>query len=602
MAQQHISIGGAANDGTGTNWRQAWANVEDNFIELYYLQSQTVNAGDVQFSNYATDEEKIQAAITYAVANAKVRVFVPGFMIPYDATEVTFDPTIQMTREGGLVSNFDISAYGGAADGSDVTPALNAATAGAVEAGGGVVFYPPGFWYHLTTPTILSGTLGVIYRGSGRNVTHLVMGAEGVWVFNIGNAAVRVQILDMWIGTFTNYTTGGGIQAISSGYPSNQISEIILERITLQNLPYPFYWDNVTQAGMRDVRYLQTRADATVGDAFYFIRCHSVHMADVILLATDGALPRDGTRIDSDCDSVFAQRCEMVLMGNGANSACWRVLDSVGAGNNPPRIIRITDCLAENANVGFSIEAGRDVTMTAWESANNTQHGVHVIGTARSTKILHGQSFLNGYHGIYVQSAGDGTIVDGNIASNNSQAANNTYDGIVVAASHTRIVNNRSGDVFFTLTNKQRSGLNLVAASDYLWIDNNDLVGNVGAGYEQFIINASTGANNHFGGSAFFAASEALVVAGVDTQSYQAVYVTTTLTAARVVGAMYNAFKGQRVSYTFIQGGAGGWAVTWNAQFKHAWSDTGNTTGKRSTIEFMFDGTNYNQISQSAYL
>lgn len=41
MAQQIINIGTAANDGTGTNWRDAWDYTNDNFTELYNSQLST---------------------------------------------------------------------------------------------------------------------------------------------------------------------------------------------------------------------------------------------------------------------------------------------------------------------------------------------------------------------------------------------------------------------------------------------------------------------------------------------------------------------------------------------------------------------------------
>ena len=585
MAIQAIDLGQAANDGTGDTLRTAFDKVNDNFGELYGLISETINAAAYPG---ATSEISIQAAIDVATATSAERVFVPSSMLPYDGSAITFDPNVQMVREGGVDTQYDILAYGAATGGSDVTPAVNAAVAAAVAAGGGVVFSPPGFWYFLTTPTTLAGTLGIIFRGSGRNVTHWVMGAEGVWVFKVGAAAVRIQILDMWIGTFTNYTTGGGIEAISPGYPSNQISEVIMERVTLQNLPYPFYWDNVTQAGMRDVRYLQTRASATVGDAIAF--------------ATAGSFPCDGVRIDSDSDSIFAMRCEMVLMGNGAATAGWRVMDSVSGGNNPPRIIRMTDCTAENGNVGFEVSAARDVRMEGCEAANNLTYGFYVTG-GKSVGIVNSQSFLNDQHGIYIQ-GGEAVLVEGNTSSNNSQAANATYDGMVIGtALGARVANNRSGDMFFTLANKQRTGLNLTAAADYVWLSGNDLRTNTGLGFEQPILNNSTGANLHSADSAFFAISEAVLVAGKDTESLGTVYLTVTLTAARVVGLLFTPFKGQRASFTFIQDGTGGWAVTWNAIYKHAWSDTGNTLSKRSTISFVYDGTNWNQDSaQSPYI
>jgi hypothetical protein len=70
-----------------------------------------------------------------------------------------------------------------------------------------------------------------------------------------------------------------------------------------------------------------------------------------------------------------------------------------------------------------------------------------------------------------------------------------------------------------------------------------------------------------------------------------------------VVGAPLKPVKGQELEFELIQGGAGGFAVTWNAVFKLTWSDTGNTTGKRSCIRFRYDGTNWNQnAGQSAYV
>lgn len=605
MAQLPIPYGAVANDPNTANdipIRTAFQRTQDNFTDLYALQSRIVNAGDVRFQSQPTTEAKIQAAINQAVVELATAVFVPAFMFGYDATLVTFNSSIQMVREGGNFSTFDILAYGAAAGGTDVTPAVNAAVAGAKAAGGGVVFYPPGFWYHLTTPTTLEGSTGVIFQGSGRNVTHLVMGANGVWVFKLANATVRVQIRDMWIGTLQNFTTGGGIEAISSGYPSNQISEVIMEKVTLQNLPYPFWWDNVTQAGMRDVRYLQTRAGATVGDAFYWIRCHSVHLEDVILLTTVGSMPRDGVRIDSDCDSIFGTRCEMVLMGRNAASCGWRVMDSVSGGNNPPRIIRLTDCTGESAGCGLRVDAARGVHAQGFESALNVTYGAYVTG-GKSVKLTDGQHFLNDQHGIYVENVSDG-LVDGNTSSNNSQVTNNTYDGIVIGAlDGCRITNNRSGDVFFTLTNKQRAGLNLTAAAAQLWVDNNDLRGNLGQGFEQPILNNSTAATNHFGGTAFFPISEAVLVAGKDTECFAVSYIEVTLTAARVVANLNSRFKGQRAVFTFIQDGTGGWAITWNAAYKQAWSDTGNTASKRSTIAFVYDGTNWNQDgAQSPYI
>lgn len=92
--------------------------------------------------------------------------------------------------------------------------------------------------------------------------------------------------------------------------------------------------------------------------------------------------------------------------------------------------------------------------------------------------------------------------------------------------------------------------------------------------------------------------TEAVLVSGVDATAGENVEVT--LTAARVVGAPLNPAIGQHLIFTLIQGGAGAFAVTWNATFKKVWSDAGNATGARSSIEFHYNGTNWNQVAGQA--
>lgn len=70
------------------------------------------------------------------------------------------------------------------------------------------------------------------------------------------------------------------------------------------------------------------------------------------------------------------------------------------------------------------------------------------------------------------------------------------------------------------------------------------------------------------------------------------------------INAPINAAKGQELIFVFIQDGTGGRTVGgWNSKFKVTWSDAGNTLNKRSTIKFLFDGTNWNQIgAQTPYV
>jgi len=60
---------------------------------------------------------------------------------------------------------------------------------------------------------------------------------------------------------------------------------------------------------------------------------------------------------------------------------------------------------------------------------------------------------------------------------------------------------------------------------------------------------------------------------------------------------------GSDLNFMFIQGSSGGLNVSWNAQYRQAWSDTGNTVGNISTIAFKRSSSaNYNQMgAQSPY-
>src|SRR5205807_1518860 len=86
--------------------------------------------------------------------------------------------------------------------------------------------------------------------------------------------------------------------------------------------------------------------------------------------------------------------------------------------------------------------------------------------------------------------------------------------------------------------------------------------------------------------------TEAVLVSGVNATVGDLINVT--LTAARVAGAPLNPAAGQRLSFTLIQGGAGAFAITWNAVFKGITGGTSGATGTRATFTFNYDGANWN--------
>jgi len=545
----------------------------------------------------------VNATVAQCIADGIPVCWVDESRMPYNANNVTFSTAVKMVRASGNPLYWDMLAYGYQLGDQSVgaTPSVNAATAGAKTAasvGGGTVFFPAGQYWFMSSPTALTGDLGVTWLGQGRNSTSLVQGAAGVTICSLGGgtgtATNRFVLRDLWIGTFSNFATGGAINWQTTGYPSTPVSEVQIHNVKIENSPNPLYFDNVAQFNLRDLQIVQTRASATIGHLMYLIRSVSGEINNTRILTTAGTLPGDAERIDSDCDTLLHARCEHVLLGNGASTAGFRVTDSVGAGTHPPRIIQFSHCTAENGQNGFVIEFARGCFLIGGEVANHNAAGVYLNGGI-GVQVIGVQAFLNQQEGIRV-AAGSAFLIAENLCSNNSQASNGGYDGITIGSSDGRVINNRSGDVFFTLTNKQKSGINFQSGTDHLAISGNVLHTNLGLAFEQPIINSSTGQNNQMGGNGFVSTSPAAIAAGLDAKHLGGtVEIETTLTGALLVAALGSPFIGQRFKFTFIQDGTGGRAVTWVGTYKLTWSDTGNTLNKRSSIAVVWDGTNFNQ-------
>lgn len=135
--------------------------------------SDTINAYN---EDEATDELKIQAAISRAVSTGADTVFIPTSMLPYDATLVTFNSAIQMVREGGTFDGHDLRAYGAVGTGVvNDRPSLLAADLGVVAKGGGFIVVPTGTFQIGSNITVSSSlefaTGGVIAPDTGVTVT-----------------------------------------------------------------------------------------------------------------------------------------------------------------------------------------------------------------------------------------------------------------------------------------------------------------------------------------------------------------------------------------------------------------------------------------------
>jgi hypothetical protein len=80
-------------------------------------------------------------------------------------------------------------------------------------------------------------------------------------------------------------------------------------------------------------------------------------------------------------------------------------------------------------------------------------------------------------------------------------------------------------------------------------------------------------------------------------------YIVITLDQSITINLPSNARANQKLKFRFVQGGAGGWTVTWNGGYKKTWSNVGNVAGAQSMINFVYagSGVHIQDSAQSPY-
>ena len=459
-------------------------------VPFHNYLSSTYNAADflplaISQGN-GSKENAIQLAINQAAVAGIKYVYIPANMLPYTASLVTFNANVKMTREGGNPAVFDVWAYGaahngvgggGTDDAAAIQAAVNAASVGGVPAPG--VVYFPGGQYRINSSITLNGVTDVFLVGEANNASVIAAGATGVTCLNFTGVCSRVTIRDLWLGSFTAWAAGGGISVV--GTAGTHSDSFIIENVTIQNVPTPALFSFMDNSYLRNIKFIQSIASATVSPVVQFSTCITVFCTSLFNVVTAGTLPSHVYVIDFDCDTIVFIASTALNAGGGGHG--FRFLKS--AGTTGPRLSRCLNCYSEsNAGAGFSIEEGRDVRLQGCHAAVNTGAGYQINGGTSIT--LHDCFALqNGTQG-YIVNAGAGVGIIGCTASNNSQTTTNTYDGILVGdgLTHVRLIGNRSGDFVFTLANKQRYGIILNGAGvDYCECVGNDCTGNQSGDY-----------------------------------------------------------------------------------------------------------------------
>lgn len=394
----------------------------------------------------------------------------------------TYEGTI--LDEGGAV--FNVNAY------ASVHAAVNAAVAN----GRGVVYFPPGI-YTISSPILLEGRNDIKLIGAGPNATQLVQANDnGVIVVRDNGSlpSTRITIQGFWIGISEGSPRSGGAGVSVYSNVSIPASEIEVHDVVLMNVPYPFYFENVHQSRVSNVRVTANISGAVKGTLFRVVRCISLRMSDlfsVIPTSPAGKYPGDAMSIEGDCDTVILTDSELGdSMGRG-------VALTLSGGSSGARLTRLHNVFVETAeSAGFHVEAGRDVRLDGCHAALNGGSGFSVTG-GDSVVLTNCFSLRNVQHGFYISNAA-GTAVLNSTASNNSDESHSSYDGCYVEADtkDVRIIGNRFGN-FVLDPDRQRHGINLQQGTDYIIASMNILSGNDQAGLLELTTENNVLTNNN---------------------------------------------------------------------------------------------------------
>lgn len=637
MPNPLINIGNVVNDGTGELGPRGWLQK----INRLPNPDNTVNplSGDYN----GTYEQKITAAVADGVATGKKYCWITQ---PFNPSLVTFNTAIQMFREGGPPHMWDIKAYGAVSTTgiADDTAAWTAAIAGAA-ANNGYVYHPGGISgvSSLTFPPLNRTRL--VGAGPTKSIIKDISGNGLIVSFS-------THLSNEWYSGIEEMTIDGG----GFAGPLLQISRaslFIMRNVAVSNCTgtclqftslFDCFLENIFVSDY--LGPIGTTAPAVIFDSVSSPSGEPFDHTEIVTLHIEGAVPNAFNPLQ--------------LLGNATNQVRYlrfydlKVHTDPNAGTPATNLILFSANAVDNEVHGLKMASGnaapqllvnghRNVFFggqTNTGTALKATHAIKLVGndnrvvgfntqdTTYSTAAYSSSGARNKFSGIIyntggpvLENTGTETIFDGRPGSTNRGDTSITITPCVETeeqifntpltvgrtctvgngtsgtqrwqGARFRIVRTAAATGAFVLNVRDPSSVVLRTLMPGEWVE---------------IVYDDTNAwTVHAFGSIAHAASGSIVQTFSATPTFDASQASAfqmTLTANVTSVTISNGSLGQRVVLTMIQDGTGGRSVAgWVAAIKQAWVDTGNTLGKRSSIAFVWDGTNWNQDSaQTPYI
>lgn len=535
--------------------------------------------------------------------------------------------------------------FGAIGDGvTDDTAAINAALAT------GSVFLPPGIYKVTSQLTPISNSkifgvkgLSIILKSANSHVFYLadlsnveisgitIKGQRtiytgtyhAIYVQSVSSGGQKISITDCEISDIA----GAGI--IVLGLVGAQYNNVRIENNTLVNIGYHpiicqgyinetfirgnyingYSLDVADAVGITTGRYASHHVvsdNYIIGTTPYAgsTSCHGISIDTATGTTVTGNTIENtvgyGIEVGIATDTTVASN----VIRNGQRAAIAVSGNSAGALYSSHTSITGNTCYACNSGIYSFIGTPNGVTKHQGlvVSGNfvygSTTDGITIFDT-QYFGIFSNVCIANANYGIYVENTTDYGSIEGNACFGNNPgatvgvcgirvnvaSARSSSSSMVVFGVNTTLNNGSSDCATYTdgalgfLTGVVRFGGNLIPIRPGAWLGNQSAV---------------TGSFNVYA-NVMQRAVDVLNPSATSISSNTAPNLSTsslfqyTVTAGLAISAPTSATIGQEFVIEIIQGGSGGYAITWDSSFKFnsAWSDTGNTTGKRSSCRFM---------------
>lgn len=376
-------------------------------------------------------------------------------------------------------SQVNVKWFGATADGvADDTVPIQKAINYAASLGGAEIHLPSGS-YKTTATISLSGSNGLSLVGSGEANTFIkpnFLTGNVIEVNTPSGGMEAISIRGMTFDPSVTKTSGAII------YVQGTTNVVSIENIYIKKGFDGVWFDGVTNSVILKLDNFFINNCTNVG-----IKIGSTTRLQQDVYLTRGNVSACGTGILLlNVSGLFASNLDMVLcVGNGIQT-----FPDTGA---TAIFCFFSTVLADSSgNIGWAIQSnGGNVgdihCVNCWSAASSGQAAVLI-----DSPFINGVSWVGGIiransqAGFWVE-RGKNITLSGAHIFNNSGAANNTYDGVIIASGVTdaTITDNRIGaggyDALAGAANKQRWGINMPASGTTanIIIEGNNLTGNV---------------------------------------------------------------------------------------------------------------------------